>query len=174
MRCCIAAPLILGKSRKVVEKMFGFGKKDLVAGAPAVGRILDITEVKDEVFSAKMMGDGIAVEPEGNEIIAPCDAKVTLVAGTRHAIGLEASGVELLIHVGLDTVELEGKGFEVNVKEGAMVIKGDKLMSFDREYIVSQGKPLTTMLVLTNMDSKVKGVTKKLDQPDGVLVIKVK
>lgn len=154
--------------------MFGFGKKEVIAGTPAVGRIMDITEVKDEVFSTKMMGDGFAVEPESNEIVAPCDARVTLVAGTRHAIGLEASGVELLIHVGLDTVELDGKGFEVDAAEGDQVKKGDRLMHFDREYITSQGKPLTTMLVLTNMDSKVKGITKNLDQPDRVLVIQVK
>lgn len=154
--------------------MFGFGKKDIKVAAPVAGRIFDITEAKDEVFSSKMMGDGFAVEPESEEIVAPCDGRIALLAGTLHAVAIEKDGVQLLIHVGLDTVELQGKGFEAKVAEGDQVKKGDVLLHFDRAYIESQGKPLTTMLVITNMDEKVKSLTKKLDQPDEVLCIKVK
>ena len=154
--------------------MFGFGKKKLVVASPAAGPVLDITEVADEVFSARMMGDGFAVEPESDEIVAPCDGKIVLVAGTLHAVALEKDGVQLLIHMGLDTVELGGKGFEVLVKQGDEVQKGTRWARMDRAYVKSQGKGITTMVVLTNMDEKVKKLEKHLDRPAELLSIEVK
>ena len=154
--------------------MFGFGKKKLVIASPVSGKIMDITEVKDEVFSAKMMGDGFAVEPEDEVITAPCDGKIVLLPKTRHAVALEKDGVQLLIHVGLDTVELDGKGFEALVAQGDVVEAGTPLLQFNRSYIESQQKPLTTMLVLTNMAEKVKSVEKQLDKPEAVLKLEVK
>lgn len=119
--------------------MFGFGKRKLKLAAPVAGRIIDITEVADDVFSSKMMGDGFAVEPsaEADTIVAPCDGEVTLVAKTLHAVALRADGVELLIHVGLDTVELAGEGFHALVKAGDQVRRGTPLLQFDRAALVA-------------------------------------
>jgi len=155
--------------------MFGFfSKKKVEVCAPIKGRIMDIIEVQDEVFASKMMGDGFAVEPKNDYITAPCDGRVVLIAGTKHAVAIEKEGVQMLIHIGLDTVELKGEGFTAHVKAGDEVKKGDKLISFDADYIKSQGKPLTTMLVITNMDEKVKSVEKTLKGEDIVMTIEVK
>ncbi len=155
--------------------MFGlFGKKKIIVDSPVQGKIIDITQVDDKVFSSKMMGDGFAVEPESDIITAPCDGKLILLAKTKHAVAIDAEGVQLLIHIGLDTVELNGEGFTTYVEQGAQVKKGDKLLKFDREYITSQNKPLTTMLVITNMDEKVKKLEKNLTAPNAVLQIEVK
>ena len=137
--------------------MFGFGKKkQFTIAAPVEGKIIDITDVADDVFSTKMMGDGFAVEPAGDTVKAPCDGMVKLLAHTLHAVAIEREGVELLIHIGLDTVELEGKGFKALTKQGAMVKAGDPLVQFDRKTIEAAGKSLTTMLVITNADKSVK------------------
>lgn len=155
--------------------MFGFGKKKhFTVAAPVEGNILDITEVADDVFSTKMMGDGFAVEPAGDTVKAPCDGTVKLLAHTLHAVAIEREGVELLIHVGLDTVELEGKGFQALTKQGRAVKAGDPLVQFDRAAIEAAGKKLTTMLVVTNGDDKVKQMTKHLDNPAAVLDIEYK
>ena len=155
--------------------MFGFGKRKLKLAAPVAGRIIDITEVADDVFSSKMMGDGFAVEPsaEADTIVAPCNGEVTLVAKTLHAVALRADGVELLIHVGLDTVELAGEGFHALVKAGDQVRRGTPLLQFDRAGLVAQGKRLTTMLVLTNEAEQVKSVEKHLDDSAAVLTVTV-
>ena len=94
--------------------------KPFVVKAYLSGKVVPIEEVKDEVFSSKALGDGLAIEPEENVIVAPCDATVSvLMEGSRHAVGLTlANGVEILIHEGIDTVNMEGDGFEYFVKEG--------------------------------------------------------
>ena len=155
--------------------MFGFGKRKLKLASPVAGRIIDIAEVADDVFSSKMMGDGFAVEPsvEADTIVAPCDGEVTLVAKTLHAVALRADGVELLIHVGLDTVELAGEGFHALVKAGDQVRRGTPLLQFARAALETQGKRLTTMLVLTNEAEQVKSVEKHLDDPAAVLTVTV-
>lgn len=132
--------------------MFGFGKKEKNIAAPVDGRIIDITAVEDEVFSQKLMGDGFAVEPaEGTDTIAaPCDGTVRLLADTLHAVAIDADGLEVLIHIGLDTVELGGNGFAALTQQGAKVHRGDPLIRFDADIIREEGKPLTTMVVLTN------------------------
>lgn len=156
--------------------MFGFfNKKKLETYAPIAGKIIDITEVPDEVFSTKMMGDGFAIEPETDVVVAPCDGTVALVAATKHAVAIESQGVQILIHIGLDTVDLQGQGFTAHVKENDMVKKGAPLITFDRDYIVAQEKPLTTMMVITNMDEKVKTIKKNLaDYMGPILAIEVK
>jgi PTS system glucose-specific IIA component len=152
-------------------EMFGlFNRKKLEIYAPAPGEVIDIIEVADAVFSAKMLGDGFAVEPQEDFITAPCDGTITLLAGTKHAIALETDGIEILIHVGLDTVELKGEGFEAFVKQQDQVKRGDKLISFDRDFIEGKGKKLTTMLVLTNMDKKIKSISKNLQAKDGKIL----
>lgn len=151
--------------------LFGNKKKDLEILLPVQGKVVDITEVPDCVFSQKMMGDGMAVEPEGNVIQAPCDGKVVLLARTLHAIALQAdNGTEILIHIGLDTVELDGKGFTGHVSVGDRVKKGDKLITFDREFILEQGRPLITPIVITNMDDKIDSIYKNFDENNPVIM----
>src|SRR5699024_4737649 len=98
-------------------------------------------------------GDGIAIAPETNEVYAPFDGEVKVVFPTKHAIGLRSNdGIELMIHVGLDTVELDGEFFETFVQEGDQVRKGDKLISFDREQIAAKGYDTITPIIITNSD----------------------
>lgn len=152
-----------------------FSHKKIVVFAPVKGSVFDITKVPDAVFSQKMMGDGIAVEPENDMVLAPCDGRVLLISSTKHAIAIESEGVELLIHIGLDTVDLEGQGFDVLVETGSHVKKGEPLITFDREYIQAQKKILTTMMVITNMDDAVKNLEKHLNDPSGkVLTVALK
>lgn len=126
-------------------------KKELLLYAPVKGKCIPIDQVTDKVFSSKMMGDGIAFEPESNQIFAPCDATISMIASTKHAIGLvNAEGVEILIHVGLDTVNYMGKGFKLNVKKQQKVKKGDLLLTFDKEFFEHENVCLTTPLIITN------------------------
>ncbi len=135
--------------------IFGNKAEKLIIYKPVKGKVIDLSEVPDAVFSERLMGDGAAIEPEGNEVAAPCDGKVLLVPKTLHAIALEAAnGVELLIHIGIDTVELGGQGFACHVNAGDPVRRGDKLISFDREAISREGKALTTPIVITNAEEK--------------------
>ena len=115
------------------------------------GRVIPIEEVEDNVFSQKIMGDGVAVEPEDTVVKAPADAAVTVVMKEScHACGLTlANGLELLIHVGIDTVDMNGDGFQLFVDEGQKVRAGDPLIQFDPEKIRAAGHPLTTMLIVT-------------------------
>ncbi|MDF2873779.1 MAG: ptsG [Sporomusa sp.] len=139
--------------------------------APVKGRIIDITEVPDPVFAGLMLGDGLGVEPAEGVIIAPCDGEIVLVAKTLHAVALRTQeGLEVLIHVGLDTVELGGQGFMAHVQAGDKVIRGDKLLTFNQEYVQSQGKSLLTPIVITNMADKVAGICKFLDQANGIIM----
>ncbi len=153
--------------------MFGFGKKTLVLAAPVAGRIMDITAVGDPVFAGKVMGDGFAVEPspDASAVVAPCDGEVMVVTETGHAVALRSQGAEILIHAGIDTVELKGRGFTALVKPGDRVKAGTPLLRFDRAAVLAAGKPLTTMVVVTNQADVVKNVEKNLDDPSGVLVL---
>ncbi len=138
--------------------MFNFLRKKadtLILYRPVEGKVIDITEVKDNMFSDKLMGDGVAIEPESDVILSPCDGKILLVPKTLHAVAIEApGGAEVLVHIGIDTVELKGQGFTSHVNAGDMVKRGDRLISFDREYLVKEGKLLTTPVVITNADEK--------------------
>ena len=119
------------------------------------GKVIPITDVQDEVFSQKVMGDGVAIEPTGTVVTAPADCEVTVVmADTGHACGLTlANGLELLIHVGVDTVDMGGDGFRLLVKEGDHVKTGQPLIEFDPEKIRAAGHPCTTMLIVTGEGS---------------------
>ena len=118
----------------------------------AKGDVLPITEVNDEVFAQKMMGDGYAVNPSTNTVVSPVDGTIQSVFPTKHAIGIEtASGIEVLVHLGIDTVELEGEGFEIFVEEGQEVIAGDKIAEMDLASIKKAGKDTTIMVVFTNL-----------------------
>ena len=120
----------------------------------ADGEVINIEDVKDPVFSQKMMGDGFAVEPENGHIVSPVAGKVTSVFPTKHALGLVTdNGWEVLVHIGLDTVSLEGKPFEVKVSEGQTVAAGDLLVEADLDAIRAAGRETSTIVVFTNADA---------------------
>ena len=121
--------------------------------SPMNGTVIPLTEVPDAVFSSEMLGKGFGVEPSEGKAYAPVDGEVTTVFDTKHAIGLMSKhGVELLIHIGMDTVKLNGKGFDVKVKTGDQVKAGDLLAEFDMDLIKGEGYPVTTAVVVTNTD----------------------
>ena len=120
----------------------------------ADGQVINIEDVKDPVFSQKMMGDGFAVEPDNGNIVSPVAGKVASIFPTKHAIGLETNnGLEVLVHIGLDTVSLEGKPFDVKVTEGQTVAAGDLLVEADLAAIREAGRETTTVVVFTNPDA---------------------
>lgn len=119
--------------------------------APLKGRTVPLDEVPDQVFSDKLMGDGLAIYPANGEVVAPFDGTVELVFPTKHAIGLKSeSGVEVLIHFGLETVGLQGEGFKVHVDSGDAIIKGQSLMTVDLDYIKTHAKSDITPIIVTN------------------------
>lgn len=121
--------------------------------APVDGEIISIEEVSDPVFSQKMMGDGYGVEPTNGEIYSPIDGEVVSVFPTKHALGLKTdNGIEVLVHIGIDTVELEGAPFEVLVAEGDKVTGTTQIAKVDLEALKAADKPDTVIIVFTNMD----------------------
>ncbi|WP_126435220.1 PTS transporter subunit IIBC [Streptococcus sanguinis] len=138
----------------------------------ADGQVIDLADVKDPVFSQKMMGDGFAVEPENGKIYSPVAGTVTSVFPSKHAIGLVTdNGLEVLVHIGLETVSLEGKPFEVHVSEGQKVAAGDLLVTADLEAIKEAGRETSTIVVFTNATA-IKSVTvEKLGQASAKTVV---
>ncbi|HEY6640727.1 phosphoenolpyruvate--protein phosphotransferase [Povalibacter sp.] len=119
--------------------------------APLAGWSAPLDEIPDAVLAQKMLGDGTVIDPTGHVLFAPCDGEVISIAPTRHAIALRATnGAEILMHVGIDTVGLGGKGFELHVVPNAKVRAGDKLLSFDLEFLAREAKSLMTPLIVTN------------------------
>lgn len=133
--------------------MFSIFKKSFTLVTPISGKVIPLSEVPDPVFAQKMAGDGIAIDSTGDVITAPADGKLSLFFKTNHAIGMTLpNGIELLIHVGIDTVKLNGKGFERLADEGRNVKCGDVLLKIDRGFIISQGYSLITPILITNTD----------------------
>ncbi len=124
------------------------------------GKAIAITEVPDQVFSQKVLGDGLAIEPTDNTLVAPADGEISvLMEGSNHACGMKlANGMEILMHIGLDTVDMNGDGFTAHIKEGDMVKAGDRLISFDPAKIKAAGHPATTMLAITEEAEGCKAV----------------
>lgn len=120
--------------------------------APLSGRVIPMEEIPDQVFSQGILGEGVGIEPTGNVVVAPADATVcSVIEDSRHAVGLTLdNGAELLIHVGIDTVSMNGDGFQLHVKEGDRVRLGDKLITFDPEKIRAAGHPTTTAFLVTD------------------------
>ncbi|OLS40995.1 PTS glucose transporter subunit IIA [Bacillus sp. MRMR6] len=151
-----------------------FKKAKVEILAPVDGQIVALDEVPDPVFSQRMMGEGVAVVPSKGNIHAPVDGTVILVAATKHAIGIRAKdGTEILIHVGLETVALNGEGFSLAVSEGDRVTAGQVLMGVDWEYIRTRAKSAVTPIVITNNQNNKKQVTitKEKDCIQGKTVI---
>lgn len=124
----------------------------LMLGAPAQGTIVPMEEIPDEVFSTGVLGICCGVEPDEGKVFAPFDGKISQLADTVHAVGLEAGGMEILIHVGVDTVDMNGDGFKSVVRLGQSVRKGDLLLTMDLEKIHEAGHPATVILAVTNSD----------------------
>lgn len=128
-------------------------EKQVMISAPLTGQLVDLGSVPDEVFASGALGEGIAIMPSSGVVVAPCDGKVTATMDTNHAVGITTpEGVELLIHVGLDTVALGGKHFSCKVSEGQAVKKGDRLIEFDMNAIKEEGYKLYTPILVTNSD----------------------
>ena len=122
--------------------------------SPISGKVIELAKVNDPVFSSGAMGKGVAIEPVDNKVYAPFDGVVEFIADTKHAIGLLSDdGVEVLIHVGMDTVKMAGKGFDVKTKANSRVKAGDLLLEFDKSTIEKEGYSLITPVVITNADN---------------------
>ena len=130
-----------------------FGKKTDDLYAPIAGKAVPIAEVPDPTFGEGMLGNGIAIEPTDGKVYAPCDATVDMMFTTGHAVSLVADfGAEILIHVGLETVSLEGKPFKIHVANGDKVKKGQLMIEVDLEAIKAAGLPTITPVVICNTD----------------------
>jgi PTS system glucose-specific IIA component len=153
------------KNTERADYMFNIFKKKKYVDiySPINGILLKIEDVPDPVFSQKMVGDGVALEPTEGIVYSPVNGTIIQLFPTKHALGLKTEeGLELLIHIGMDTVEMKGNGFESFVSEGEKVKVGDKLIKFDME-LVKKEHPLTSPIIITNMDI----VDKIVKEPDG-------
>jgi sugar PTS system EIIA component len=154
-------PLFRFMCRKEII-MFGFFKRhsavtaieteEFEVMAPIAGTLINLEKVNDPVFAQKMMGDGFAVIPDAgvDTITAPVSGSIKMLPSSKHAVGLVTpNGIEVLVHVGLNTVELNGNGFKAYVKEGDQVSRGDRLIKFDPEIMREKGLDMTTMVIFT-------------------------
>ncbi|WP_035293265.1 PTS glucose transporter subunit IIA [Clostridium sp. KNHs214] len=131
--------------------MFNLFKKSKEIKSPISGKVVSLENVPDEVFSKKLMGDGVAIVPTGETLYTPTNALIELVAETKHAIGFKTDdGMEILIHVGLDTVNLKGEGFTSLVTAGQKVTAGTPILKIDRNFMQQKGINLITPIIITN------------------------
>ncbi|MCI6464631.1 MAG: beta-glucoside-specific PTS transporter subunit IIABC [Faecalicatena sp.] len=129
-------------------------QKEFEVLSPIAGKVISLKEVKDETFAQGILGKGIAVIPEDGRVVAPFDGKVVTIFPTKHAIGLEdeSGRIQVLIHIGMDTVELNGEGFTSFVEEGSVIKKGDALITFEMDKIKEKGYDITTPIIIPNSD----------------------
>lgn len=121
--------------------------------APVSGQAIPLSEVPDQVFAEKLAGDGLGILAEGDLVVAPADGELTLVFKTKHAFAMTlANGIELLVHIGIDTVSLNGEGFEQLAEQGAQIKAGTPIIKIDRDFIKSKGLSLATPVLITNVD----------------------
>lgn len=148
--------------------MFGFFKKkkqneSLNFVAPVNGKVIELSEVPDPVFAQKMAGDGVAIDTTGDIIVAPCDGELSLIFKTKHAFAMTLdNGIEILVHIGIETVSLKGEGFKQLVEQGTKVKAGTPIIKIDRNFIKSKGLSLITPILITNPD-RVKSIDKKIN-----------
>ncbi|MDU2584372.1 MAG: PTS glucose transporter subunit IIA [Anaerococcus prevotii] len=130
-------------------------KREEIILAPLTGEVKDIKECSDPVFAQEIVGKGVIIIPTEGKVYAPVDGKISMLAETGHAVGITSdNGTELLIHIGLDTVELEGKPFDIKTENNANVKRGDLLIEFNIEEIKSAGKEIQSPVIITNTDDK--------------------
>ncbi|HSH36497.1 PTS glucose transporter subunit IIA [Schnuerera sp.] len=130
-----------------------FTNNKLTIKAPIAGIVSELKEVPDDVFAQKIIGDGIAIEPTDNILYSPVKGEIVQIFPTLHAIGIETKeGIEILIHLGIDTVELKGEGFTSFVEKGQNINVGDKLLEIDWDYIKDKVPSILTPIIITNMD----------------------
>lgn len=139
------------------DKLFGGKKEDAAKEvkiyAPLSGEIVNIEDVPDVVFSEKIVGDGVAIRPTGDTIVAPVNGTIGKIFETNHAFSIESDeGVELFVHFGIDTVELKGEGFTRLAEEGQKVKVGEPVIKFDLELLEAKAKSVLTPVVISNMD----------------------
>lgn len=135
-----------------LKEKFGFGKKKgEVLGAPIEGKVIALSEVNDPTFAEEMLGKGAAIIPIVGKVVAPMDGTIAMVFETKHAISMTSeSGIEILIHIGLDTVSLKGEPFTAHVEAGDKVKAGDLLLEFDMEAIKAAGLDTVSPIVICN------------------------
>lgn len=132
-------------------KIFSGKSKECTIYSPVEGTCISLGNVKDKMFAEKLLGDGVAFQFKGNRIYAPCDGTIVMIAATKHAIGFKCKNdTEVLLHIGLDTVNLEGKGFKVLINQGDTVKVGDLIVEVDIELMNKNGVDLTTPMIITN------------------------
>lgn len=144
----------------MLKNLFKTSKDEEKLFAPMNGEVVKMEAVPDPVFSEKMMGEGVAINPSEGKVVSPVNGKVVQVPETKHAIGLETEkGTEILIHVGLETVALNGEGFTANVSTGDEVTVGQSLLSFDLDYIRKHADNTISPIVITNSKDLDKEIT---------------
>ncbi|MDT2738841.1 PTS glucose transporter subunit IIA [Enterococcus canintestini] len=137
-----------------------FFKKKTMIYAPVDGLVKSIDQVNDEMFSTRALGDGFAVEPKNTSIYSPVEGTILSVFPTKHAISIKSkTGIEILVHIGIDTVELNGDGFKIFVEEGAKVSQNTKIAEVNFEYLKTQEKDTDVMVIFTNLDKKKLSLT---------------
>lgn len=139
------------------KKLFGKEDKNISIVAPVNGKVVALDEVPDPVFSQRMMGDGMAIEPSDGKVVSPVDGEIVQIFPTNHAVGVKTSnGLEILVHIGLETVSMEGEGFEGHVSQGDKVKTEDPLVTFDKDLVAEKAKAVVTPVVITNYDDAVE------------------
>ncbi|MGE8205355.1 PTS sugar transporter subunit IIA [Heyndrickxia sp. NPDC080065] len=138
------------------KKLFGKKETTMTIVSPITGKVVKIEDVPDQVFSQKMIGDGIAIEPAEGVVVAPMDGEVVQIFPTKHAVGIRGKdGLEILIHVGMETVAMEGEGFNGHVVQGDQVKAGDKLVTFDLNLVKEKAESIISPVVITNFEAVV-------------------
>lgn len=128
-------------------------RKSMALVAPISGKVIDLSQVPDQVFAEKMAGDGVGIDSTGDIVVAPADGVVVLIFKTNHAFAMVLDNeIEILVHIGIDTVELKGIGFERLIGEGTKVKAGEPIIKVDREFIKEKGYSLVTPMLITNPD----------------------
>jgi glucose-specific phosphotransferase system IIA component len=152
-----------------------FFKKKYYICSPIDGEVLPINEAPDPVFSEKTMGDGFCIAPANGYVYSPVDGIIGAVFKTKHAVGIQAdNGLEVILHFGLDTVELNGEGFEIHVDNGDRVKVGDKIMTVNLDFVRNNAPSVITPVVITNLNGKIVELIKKGSTKAGEKVLLVK
>jgi sugar PTS system EIIA component len=138
----------------LISKLFGKKETTVSILSPITGKVVNIEDVPDQVFSQKMIGDGIAIEPTEGVVVAPMDGEIVQIFPTKHAIGIRGKdGLEILIHIGMETVAMAGEGFKGHVVQGDQVKTGDTLVTFDLNLVKEKAESIISPVVITNFET---------------------